>query len=80
VSDIAVVVTCHEPYFKWLPEAIASIDRQIPERSERVVVVDRCKAPAVDGEQWRFIVSSRGHPSGARNAGIALTRALWLIF
>ena len=75
-----MIVTCHEPYLKWLPEAIASIDRQIPEPSERVVVFDRCKPPTVYGERWRFIEGDWWHPSGARNTGIAVTRAPWLIF
>jgi hypothetical protein len=47
VSDIAVVVTCHEPNLKWLPEALGSINRQRPEAVECVVVFDRCKPPAV---------------------------------
>jgi glycosyltransferase involved in cell wall biosynthesis len=79
VSDIAMIVTCHDTYLKWLPEAMASIDHQIPTPAERLAIFDRCQAPAVkDG--WRFIEGDWGHPSRARNAGIAATRAPWLVF
>jgi hypothetical protein len=80
VSEIAVIVTCHEPYLKWLPEAIASIDRQMPKPVERVVIFDQCKSPALNDDGWRFIEGNWGHPSGARNAGIAATRTPWLVF
>lgn len=80
MSEIAVVVTCHEPYLKWLPEAIGSINRQRPEATERVVVFDRCKSPALHDERWRVIEGDWGHPAWARNAGMAATRAPWLIF
>jgi hypothetical protein len=80
VPDIAVVVTCHEPYLKWLPDALASIDAQVPEPAERVVVFDRHQPPAVTPGPWRFLAGDWGHPSGARNRGLAATSAPWLIF
>jgi predicted O-methyltransferase YrrM len=75
-----VIVTCHEPHLKWLPQALASIQKQSLLPVERLVVFDRCKCPEYLGDDWRFIEGDWGHPAGARNAGIASTNAPWIIF
>jgi hypothetical protein len=80
ISHIAVIVTCHEPHLKWLPEALASIDRQRPEPAERVIVFDRCQPPPAPNSHWRHIEGDWGGPSRARNAGVAATGAPWLVF
>jgi glycosyltransferase involved in cell wall biosynthesis len=80
VPCVAVVVTCHEPYLRWLPEALASIDRQAPGPAERIVLFDRCQPPAAGHSRWRFLTGDWGHPSGARNVGLHATRAPWLVF
>ncbi len=80
MSDIAVIITCHESYLKWLPEAINSIHRQMPAPRELVVVFDTCQPPALNNDRWRCIQGDWGHPSDARNAGITVTKAPWLIF
>lgn len=80
MSTIAVVVTCHAPYLKWLPETLASIDRQIPAPTERVIAFDRCQPPPTLNPHWRAIGGDWGHPSFGRNAGLAATTAPWLIF
>jgi glycosyl transferase family 2 len=80
MSDLAVVVTCHAPYLRWLPEALDSVDRQVPEPAERVVVLDDCEAPRLDHRGWRRVHGGWRHPAGARNAGLAATRAPWVIF
>ncbi len=79
MSDPAVVVTCHEPYLKWLPEALASIDRQRTTASDRIVVFDGCAAPALPGS-WRAVTGEWHHPSKARNAGLATTTSQWIVF
>jgi glycosyltransferase involved in cell wall biosynthesis len=79
MSNIAVVVTCHEAYLKWLPDALTSIVRQSAGASEYVVVLDGCSAALLDG-RWRVVVGASGHPSAARNAGMAATSAKWVIF
>ena len=78
--DIAVIITCHEPYFRWLPEALASIDQQVPAPAERVIAFDRCMPPSFVNQGWRCITGNWGHPSGGRNAGLKATTAPWLIF
>jgi glycosyltransferase involved in cell wall biosynthesis len=78
--DVAVVVTCHGPYLNWLPEALASIDRQLPGPVERIVALDGCEPPQGLDPRWRCIVGAWGHPAGGRNAGLAATDAPWLVF
>src|SRR5262249_11832306 len=80
MSHIAVVVTCHKPYLKWLPEALASIGRQAPKAFEYVTVFDGCSALPPNDARWRVIGGEWLHPSEARNAGLAATRAKWVIF
>jgi Glycosyl transferase family 2 len=80
MSEMAVVVTCHASYLRWLPEALASIDRQAPQPAERVLVLDGCGAARIDTARWRTIQGSWHHPAGARNAGLAATRAPWVTF
>jgi glycosyltransferase involved in cell wall biosynthesis len=80
VTDIAVVVTCHEPYLKWLPQALESINRQAPAVAECVVAFDGCQPPQLSDSRWRVIQGDWRHPSPARNAGIAATTLPWVIF
>lgn len=79
-ADIAVIVTCHGPYLRWLPEALASIERQVPRAAEQVVVLDSCTHPPAVSNSWRCLTGNWRHPSGSRNAGVNATRAPWLIF
>jgi Glycosyl transferase family 2 len=79
-ADIAVIVTCHEPYLGLLPQALASIERQNPAPAERVIVFDGCTPPTVLGGEWRCITGNWGNPSAARNAGVSATAAPWLTF
>ena len=79
MSDPAVAVTCHEPYLKRLPEALASIDRQRITASDRIVAFDGCAAPALPGS-WRAVTGEWHHPSKARNAGLATTTSQWVVF
>jgi hypothetical protein len=78
--DIAVIVTCHEPYRRWLPDALASLEQQVPAAAEQVVVFDGCKPSASISNSWRCITGEWMHPSGARNAGLRATSAPWLVF
>jgi len=80
MSDIAVVLTCHGQYLRWLPEAVASIERQRPRADELVLVCDGCAPPALDAGRWRVVEGRWGHASDARNAGLADTSAPWVIF
>ncbi|MGH9943027.1 MAG: glycosyltransferase [Pyrinomonadaceae bacterium] len=79
MSDIAVVVLCHEPYLKWLPGAVESIDRQLPPAAERVLVCDGCEPPPLN-PHWQVIKGRWGNPAEARNTGAAATAASWLVF
>jgi hypothetical protein len=79
MSDIAVIITCHEPYLRWLSEACASVDQQMPIPAERVVVFDGCASASLN-QGWRCVSGNWGHPSHARNAGMGSTTTPWLIF
>ena len=79
MTDIAVVVTCHEPYLKWLPETVASIDWQAPAPAERVVVFDSCDPLPLD-EHWSCVTGDWRHVCPARNTGAATTHTPWVIF
>jgi hypothetical protein len=80
VTDIAIILTCHEPYLKYLPEAMKSINRQAPGAAECVVACDGCRPPPLPDDRWRMIQGDWRHPSLARNAGLALTTSPWVIF
>ncbi|HEX3068063.1 MAG TPA: glycosyltransferase family 2 protein [Thermoanaerobaculia bacterium] len=77
--DISVIVTCHEPYRKWLPGVLASIDVQSARISEKVIAFDNCTPPPLP-DSWLTIHGTWGNPADARNAGMSMTRAPWLIF
>jgi hypothetical protein len=80
MDDIAVVITCHQPHLRWLPEALASIERQVPAPAERLIVFDRCAPPTFIGQEWRCLSGDWGDPSPARNAAMEATTAPWLVF
>jgi hypothetical protein len=77
---LAVVVVCHGDYLRWLPVALESIDRQRPRPTERVVVFDGCEIPRGLRLGWRAFRGDWGHPSPARNRGLAETVSPWVIF
>jgi predicted O-methyltransferase YrrM len=80
MTDIAVIVTCHEPHLKWLPQALESINQQTPAAAERVVAYDGTRPPQLADTRWRLIHDDWRHPSPARNAGLAETTSPWAIF
>jgi hypothetical protein len=79
---LAVVVTCHGPYLKWLEGCLDSIDWQTVSAGEKVVVLDGCKAPEwlVARCEWRIVEGEWGGPGPARNVGMAATRAPWIVW
>jgi Glycosyl transferase family 2 len=79
-ADVAVIITCHAPYLRFLPQALASLERQSPRPAESVVVFDGCAPPAFINNSWKCVTGKWGHPSSARNAGVSATTAPWLIF
>lgn len=80
MTDIAVIVTCHEPYLKWLPQALESINRQQPAPAECVVVFDGCPALQLNDDRWRILEGDWRHLSSAHNAGLTLAASPWVIF
>ena len=80
MTGIAVVVTCHEPYLRWLAGTLASVDRQSPPALERVVVLDGCTPPADLPTHWRAVTGQWGSAAGARNAGLSVVTTPWVVF
>lgn len=77
--DVGLIVTCHRPYLHWLPDAVAAIDAQSADLSEKVVAFDSChplRLPA----SWQTILGTWGNPADARTAAMAVTRSPWIIF
>lgn len=81
--SIAVVVVCHEGYRKYLRKCLASISRQSPPFSKRLLVFD---TPENVGDtqgvhKWDQILVDFGNPNIARNAGLqACLDCDWICF
>lgn len=80
MSQLAVILTCHPPYLRWLPAALASIDSQLPTDAERVLVCDGCTPPAGSAAGWHVISGEWGLAPATRNAGMRVSSAPWLVF
>ncbi|MCD6352471.1 MAG: hypothetical protein J7M26_10155, partial [Armatimonadetes bacterium] len=65
--SVGVVVTCHQPYLRWLPQALASVERQTDRPDARVLVLDDCQAPAGVAGGWRIVRGAWHHPCPGRN-------------
>lgn len=87
-AEIAVVVTVHKPYLRYLRECLDSIERQWERAegpqglAERVVVLDGCTPPRWlrRHPHWRLVAGQWGQSSLARNAGLWATRAPWIVW
>lgn len=81
---LAVVVTCHPAYLKWLPECLESINGQSVVPVERVLcfdgTLDRSGLSPDLLTGWLVIEGTWGTPCGGRNAGMAATVAPWLVW
>ena len=65
MSHIALILTCHAPYLRWLPEAVASIDRQLPDGAEALVVFDGCPPVELPG-RWHSLAGRLSFTTGTR--------------
>lgn len=87
-AEIAVVVTVHKPYLRYLRECLDSIERQWERANgpqglvERVVALDGCTPPRWLRRRagWRLVAGQWAQSSLARNAGLWATRAPWIVW
>lgn len=80
-GSVAVVVTCHDKYLKWLPQCMRSIDAQKDGFSTKVLVLDRTDLPDdISSEGWKIIKGDWGTPNPGRNAGLENCDEEWVVF
>jgi len=81
--NLSVVVLTHGAYLHWLPDVLASIERQRSAIQEVILVVDSAgaKLPAIDrfGE-LQIIIHKFASPNQARNAGLAEVKSDWVCY
>lgn len=79
--SIAVVVTCHAAYVKWLPGCLDSINHQHLEGVQKILIMDGAEVPLcryLDG--WDIIKGNWGNPNDGRNAALARIQTEWVAF
>lgn len=79
---VAVSVTCHDAYLKYLPDMILSIENQTNIPDERFLVLDNCEIPfwMKFYPKWKIITTKFGSPNMGRNAVIEKTKCDWVCF
>jgi glycosyltransferase involved in cell wall biosynthesis len=85
---VAVVVAYDGRHPEWLSAALRSIDAQRPEPAERCLVVDSpdgtaasaALKPDLSRRGWKLRPGNWGDPAVARNEGMAVTKAPWVVF
>ncbi len=80
VTDIAVCVTCHEKYLKYLQRQIIAIDNQSVKPAEKFLALDGCKKPDFVPLDWTVINYSAQSPNPGRNLATEATKCEWIVF
>lgn len=75
---IAVGISVHAPYLKWVGEAIASVEAQTRPADEKYLLCDGCAPPDSLPPGWRVIVGTWGNPGPGRNEAILATECEWV--
>lgn len=81
-GNVAVVLTCHDKYLKWLPECVRSINAQLPQPSEKILVLDGVQPVDVTAPLagWKIITGNWKSPNPARDLGLRSCTSPWIIF
>ena len=79
---LAIVVTCHEPYLRFLPDCLESIDGQAPPETIKVLALDDCPGEADAALRgWQVVRGNWRSPAAARNACLPLLpEGGWVVF
>lgn len=75
---IAVAVSVHGPYLRWLPEALESVERQSRAADERWLICDGCEPPENLPAGWRVVRGDWQSPGPGRNEVLAQTGCSWV--
>lgn len=79
--SLAVVVTCHAGYLKWLPGCLESINSQQVEGVQKILVMDGAEVPLCRYlEGWDIVKGNWGNPNNGRNAALGQIQAEWVLF
>ncbi len=82
LDSVAVIVTTHAPYLRWLRDCLASVEHQTAAPDERILIVDDARLPSWVAREfpgWRVISGTWHDPNAARNVAIAEARSDWVI-
>jgi glycosyltransferase involved in cell wall biosynthesis len=83
---VAVVVTCHKAYFKFLNAQVEHVDSQSIRPAQRIIAYDgvdwqhACRKLRRLYPGWMVIGGEWGSPNPARNAALKLVSGEWVVF
>lgn len=76
--SIAVAISVHPPYLRWLPTAVASVEAQTFVPVEKWLLCDGCEPPGDLPPGWKTVTGMWKHPGPGRNAMLRQTGAAWV--
>lgn len=81
-NKIAVVLTCHQPYLKYVLNQINAIDNQTHQPFEKWIFFDDCSIneDLFNRNGWKTYSVNVHNPNILRNTAIELTKADWIVF
>lgn len=77
-ASVAVAISVHRPYLQYLPAAMASVDAQTVQPTERWVIADGCEPPLDLMHTWTPVSGSWRSPGPGRREVIRRTRCEWV--
>ena len=83
---VAVAVTCHTDYLKYLPDQVAHVEMQTVKPAQRIIAYDgpyyqtRCKELRKLYPGWMVVGGDWKSPNPARNAALKIIHAEWAVF
>lgn len=78
LPSVAVIVTCHPTYIKYLEKALVAVDEQTMTPRKKILVCDGFEYGDRDG--WQIVSGDWKNPSKARNAALDLVNEEWVVF
>ena len=81
-DKIAVVLTCHSPYLKFVLDQISAIDNQTHQPYEKWLFFDDCNIneELFTRNNWKVYKVNVHNPNLLRNTATDLTQADWIVF
>jgi glycosyltransferase involved in cell wall biosynthesis len=85
-DEIAVVITCHDKYLKYLDDTISHVENQTLKPIQRIIAYDGVDYEVVSVDLrkkypfWHVIGGCFGSPNPLRNKALEICRADWVVF